>query len=361
MQAKLVIVSGKANKRDVLLKLPTVIGRSREADLTVAHPMVSRKHCELFEVDGLLKIRDLGSLNGTLVAGERIKETELRPEDEFTVGPLTFRVEYDYAGEIAAAPTAGGVAEEVPDFQILGDEENLPETEPAAPLPEEPVVLEEPADMDKLGDLDGQEDLNDPSDLSGGWLDPVADEEPLDADADEPPLPESATDDEPPLLTVPADEKAEEDEAALEPDFEAWDEPQTQVTDDLLGDEVPLLQPVQPQDNAQAAGPKAADSPVPPTPAAKAKQPAGAASAANKDKPTAPAAKKEQENKEKRAVVPSSKAPVAPGAGQPKKVDKLPDFLAGLSPGPEAQEEEEEQKELSPEDQALNDFLKGLS
>ena len=131
MQAKLVIVGGKANKRDVLLKLPTVIGRSREADLTVAHPMVSRKHCELFEVDGLLKIRDLGSLNGTLVAGERITEAELRPDDEFTVGPLTFCVDYEYAGEIAAAPPAGEAAEEAPDFQILGDEENLPETEPS--------------------------------------------------------------------------------------------------------------------------------------------------------------------------------------------------------------------------------------
>ena len=64
MDAKLVIVGGKANKGPISLKLPTVIGRSREADLTVAHPMISRQHCRLFEVDGLLKIRDLGSLNG---------------------------------------------------------------------------------------------------------------------------------------------------------------------------------------------------------------------------------------------------------------------------------------------------------
>ncbi|MFH1265802.1 MAG: FHA domain-containing protein, partial [Planctomycetota bacterium] len=64
MDAKLVIVGGKANKSQVSVKLPTVIGRSREADLTVAHPMISRKHCELYEVDGLVRIRDLGSLNG---------------------------------------------------------------------------------------------------------------------------------------------------------------------------------------------------------------------------------------------------------------------------------------------------------
>jgi pSer/pThr/pTyr-binding forkhead associated (FHA) protein len=48
MEAKLVITKGKANKAEVKLKLPTTIGRSREADLTIAHPMVSRQHCQLF-------------------------------------------------------------------------------------------------------------------------------------------------------------------------------------------------------------------------------------------------------------------------------------------------------------------------
>jgi hypothetical protein len=125
MEAKLVIVGGKANKRDVLLKLPTVIGRSREADLTVAHPMVSRRHCEVFEVGGLLMLRDLGSLNGTLVGGQRITgEVALRPDDEFSVGPLTFRADYEYAGEIAAAPPTQGVVAETPDFQAIDEGED---------------------------------------------------------------------------------------------------------------------------------------------------------------------------------------------------------------------------------------------
>jgi len=104
MDAKLVVVGGKASKRQVSLKLPSVIGRSRDADLTVAHPMVSRQHCELFDVNGVLRIRDLGSLNGTFVGNERVQEAELYPSDEFTVGPLTFRVKYRYVGEIASAP-----------------------------------------------------------------------------------------------------------------------------------------------------------------------------------------------------------------------------------------------------------------
>lgn len=106
MNAKLIIVGGKANRSEIALRLPTVIGRSREADLTMAHPMVSRRHCELFQEGGLLKIRDLGSLNGTFVGEEQVREAELYPSTEFTVGPLTFRVEYEYVAGIAPPPAA---------------------------------------------------------------------------------------------------------------------------------------------------------------------------------------------------------------------------------------------------------------
>lgn len=106
MDAKLVVIGGKANKRQVSVKLPTIIGRSRQADLTVAHPMISRRHCELYEVDGLMMVRDLGSLNGLYVGGRQVSEAALHPNAEFSVGPLTFRVEYEYVGQVAPAPEA---------------------------------------------------------------------------------------------------------------------------------------------------------------------------------------------------------------------------------------------------------------
>ena len=49
MNAKLVVVTGKTSKRIVELDLPCVLGRSREADVTVAHPLISRRHCEISE------------------------------------------------------------------------------------------------------------------------------------------------------------------------------------------------------------------------------------------------------------------------------------------------------------------------
>jgi len=127
MHVKLVIVGGKANKSRVSVELPTVIGRSREADLTIAHPMISRKHCELYEVKGLAMIRDLGSLNGLFVGGTQVSEAALYPNAEFSVGPLTFRIEYEYAGRMAAAPDATTV-----------NETNGKEEDPAPPPQHEP-------------------------------------------------------------------------------------------------------------------------------------------------------------------------------------------------------------------------------
>ena len=68
MEVKLVVVGGDAAQAsEFAIKLPTVIGRSRTADLPLANPLVSRRHCEIFEANGQLMVRDLGSLNGTFV------------------------------------------------------------------------------------------------------------------------------------------------------------------------------------------------------------------------------------------------------------------------------------------------------
>jgi predicted component of type VI protein secretion system len=167
MDAKLVIVGGKAGKGPISLKLPTIIGRSREADLTVAHPMISRQHCKLFEVDGLLKIQDLGSLNGTFVGQEKITEADLPPQSQFTVGPLTFRVDYEYAGPVDTRPPAEqqqAAAPQSPDIITLGVVPDFlatavaPDGQQAQPQPDSPAgfapVGVETLDFSALG-LDG--------------------------------------------------------------------------------------------------------------------------------------------------------------------------------------------------------------
>ncbi len=105
VQAKLVVVGGKAMARQYDLDLPTVIGRSRSTDLMLRHPLVSRQHCEVFESNGMLMVRDLGSLNGTFIGDTRIAEQAMpvKPGDLLTVGPVTFRAVYNAGGRRSKA------------------------------------------------------------------------------------------------------------------------------------------------------------------------------------------------------------------------------------------------------------------
>lgn len=140
MDAKLVVVSGKVNKKEVRLKLPTIIGRSRSADLTVAHPLVSRQHCLIYERDGALVVKDNGSLNGTFVAGSRISECILKPGDKLTVGPLTFVAIYDHQGAFPELTSTSVSASTVQEF--------VAEKRPARPADEPEIDFGAPAESD---------------------------------------------------------------------------------------------------------------------------------------------------------------------------------------------------------------------
>jgi pSer/pThr/pTyr-binding forkhead associated (FHA) protein len=105
MDAKLVVVGGNAKPADIKLKLPVTIGRGRHATLVVPHPLVSRQHCEIHEIDGSLVVRDLDSLNGTFVNNNRIDEAVLPPGGLLTLGSITFRAVY-VAGQAAGTERA---------------------------------------------------------------------------------------------------------------------------------------------------------------------------------------------------------------------------------------------------------------
>jgi pSer/pThr/pTyr-binding forkhead associated (FHA) protein len=176
MRATLIVVGGKANKGQVSLELPIVIGRSRSADLTVAHPMISRRHCEIYDSSGLVMVRDLDSLNGTLVAGRKISEAALRPDDEFTVGPLTFRVDYEYSARIEMAGEDSPLADvsDQPPVEIThgGSESEEPTPPPPVVVAEIPSELEETLPEDEgsgIAPRDGHlPDLSEWPDPSGG-------------------------------------------------------------------------------------------------------------------------------------------------------------------------------------------------
>lgn len=94
MQAKLVIVEPHAQTDEYVVTLPTTIGRGNDAALKLTHALISRQHCELFANHGRVMVRDLGSLNGTFVAGRRIETAPLSSGELLTIGSVTLRVVY---------------------------------------------------------------------------------------------------------------------------------------------------------------------------------------------------------------------------------------------------------------------------
>jgi hypothetical protein len=67
-------------------KRRVVLGRSRDCDIQVEDPNVSRRHAELRQEGSTYWIVDLDSTNGIEVNGKRVKRAKLDSGDVFTVG-----------------------------------------------------------------------------------------------------------------------------------------------------------------------------------------------------------------------------------------------------------------------------------
>jgi hypothetical protein len=82
-------------RRNVLSGERVMIGRSRECDVVVSDPNVSRRHIELRRGERGWAAVDLGSTNGMKVNGRRLSHAELEPGDRITIGitDLTFELE----------------------------------------------------------------------------------------------------------------------------------------------------------------------------------------------------------------------------------------------------------------------------
>ena len=81
-----------------------VVGRSAECDLRVQHASVSRRHATIRVDDGVVRIADLGSHNGTRVNGEPVAESRtLASGDVATVGDVVLVVHFSAPAPVARA------------------------------------------------------------------------------------------------------------------------------------------------------------------------------------------------------------------------------------------------------------------
>jgi hypothetical protein len=88
-----VLRDGRLVRQMRLTRGRVVIGRNEEADLRLDHPTVSRSHAELVcGPFGQWWIHDLGSRNGTHIAGDRVDERMLQPGDRVQIGDFTLEL-----------------------------------------------------------------------------------------------------------------------------------------------------------------------------------------------------------------------------------------------------------------------------
>ena len=71
----------------------TLVGRHSEANLRLALPDVSRRHCRLFYIDHAWQIEDLDSLNGVYVNELRVHQVVLHDRDTLRIGSFHFCVD----------------------------------------------------------------------------------------------------------------------------------------------------------------------------------------------------------------------------------------------------------------------------
>jgi hypothetical protein len=83
------------DRRNVLSGDRVVVGRSRDCDVVLNDPNVSRRHAELRRGGRGWEVIDLGSTNGIRVNGRRQDHARLEPGDRITLGltDLTFELD----------------------------------------------------------------------------------------------------------------------------------------------------------------------------------------------------------------------------------------------------------------------------
>ena len=91
-QASIVLLSGGDSGMEFVLEQPnTTLGRGESADLRFDDPSMSSEHAALEFFDASIRLRDLGSMNGTMLNGGEIKAAELKSGDRFQLGSHAFQ------------------------------------------------------------------------------------------------------------------------------------------------------------------------------------------------------------------------------------------------------------------------------
>ena len=170
MNVDLLVYKDGQPLKTVSVTLPAIIGRGKDVTFTIKHPLLSRKHCEVFEESGSVQVRDLASLNGTFVNGSRVDSTlAVDSGSQLKLGAVIMEVQYNGTPSedtIAADQATAGEAFDL-DAVVTADTEVMagsPAAEEATPAAEEATPAAEEATPDipaPSGDAGNMVDLGD--------------------------------------------------------------------------------------------------------------------------------------------------------------------------------------------------------
>ena len=109
MQVQLVVLHGNPRGRTLTFdRGEYLFGRGTECHVRPDSEWISRQHCLLIVDEDEVRLRDLGSTNGTLINGQRLQgECVLRSQDTLQLGPLELRLDMP-VGLVETIPPAAG-------------------------------------------------------------------------------------------------------------------------------------------------------------------------------------------------------------------------------------------------------------
>jgi len=181
------------NGRPILLdKAVVFVGRHPDCDVILTRSKkVSRKHCCFAQVDDAIVIRDLGSMNGVRVDGQRVhKQAILAFGQTVSIGDCDYTLQYKEAESESAdrsviADKAASPRPKTPKSMAASDNFPVPIDEagnmieadflndPAmTPTPDDVPLVDLDDDLDKVFEIKDDEEIKDDkvADFEDEWL-----------------------------------------------------------------------------------------------------------------------------------------------------------------------------------------------
>ena len=151
ISVELKVVAGKhAGQTIPLDRKKFLIGREQDCQLRPNTELVSRHHCVFTVDDFSVRLRDLGSTNGTSVNGETIrKEVVLQQGDHVTVGSLEFQIVINEVRSAARTDRVVAATDEtiVPGSETLTEMTPLRQTDDVSADTSLSAIQQIPADV----------------------------------------------------------------------------------------------------------------------------------------------------------------------------------------------------------------------